>query len=126
MLTMDRYTITTKYIPCLGVKELSQKLKIIHGNDPISKQAQHNATLLFNILLQSVLCSKRVTEEHKLFTEAFEWVLGEIETRFQQSQVVYICMLYVYMSIFNNIYRHNRVKRWGYLQLNHWENQPLR
>ena len=91
---MDHYTIaTTKYITCLGVKELSQKLIIVHGDDPISKQAQHNATLLFNILLRSVLCSKRVTEEHKLSTEAFEWVLGEIETRFQQAQVGYTCML---------------------------------
>ena len=60
---------------------------IVHGDDPISQQAQHNATLLFNILLRSVLCSKRVTEEHKLSAEAFEWVLGEIETRFQQAQV---------------------------------------
>jgi len=71
----------------LGVQELSSKLIIVHGDDEISKQAQYNATLLFNILLRSVLCSKRVTEEHKLSIEAFEWVLGEIETRFQQAQV---------------------------------------
>ena len=77
------------------MKELSQKLIIVHGEDAISKQAQHNATLLFNILLRSVLCSRRVTEEHKLSTEAFEWVLGEIETRFQQAQVIG-SMLYVY------------------------------
>ena len=73
-----------------GVQELSSKLIIVHGDDEISKQAQYNATLLFNILLRSVLCSRRVTEEHKLSTEAFEWVLGEIETRFQQAQVT-IC-----------------------------------
>ena len=75
------------HINVLGVKELSEKLIIVQGDDAISQQAQHNATLLFNILLRSVLCSKRVTEEHKLNTGAFEWVLGEIETRFQQAQV---------------------------------------
>jgi len=77
----------------IGVQELSKKLIIVHGDDEISKQAQFNATLLFNILLRSVLCSKRVTEEHKLSTEAFEWVLGEIETRFQQAQVSIITLV---------------------------------
>ena len=60
---------------------------IVEGDDEISKQAQKNATLLFNALLRSVLCSKRVAEEHKLSKEAFEWLLGEIETRFQQAKV---------------------------------------
>lgn len=70
-----------------GVRELSKKLVIVKGNDRISKQAQYNATLLFNCLLRSTLCSKRVSEEHKLNNEAFEWLLGEIETRFTQAQV---------------------------------------
>ena len=60
---------------------------IVYGDDPISQQAQHNATLLFNILLRSVLCSKQVIEEHKLSADAFEWVLGEVEARFLQAQV---------------------------------------
>lgn len=71
----------------LGVRELSKKLIIVHGEDHISKQAQFNATLLFNILLRSTLCTKRVAEEFHLSSEAFEWLLGEIETRFNLSMV---------------------------------------
>ena len=70
-----------------GVRELSKRLIIVEGEDEISRQAQKNATLLFNALLRSVLCSRKVAEDHKLTTEAFEWLLGEIETRFQRSKV---------------------------------------
>uniref|UniRef100_A0A4W6CUU1 DNA-directed RNA polymerase subunit n=1 Tax=Lates calcarifer TaxID=8187 RepID=A0A4W6CUU1_LATCA len=68
-----------------GVQELSKKLVIVNGEDPLSRQAQQNATLLFNIHLRSTLCSKRMTEEFRLSTEAFDWLLGEIETKFNQS-----------------------------------------
>ncbi|KAF6715871.1 DNA-directed RNA polymerase II subunit RPB1 [Oryzias melastigma] len=68
-----------------GVQELSKKLIIVNGDDPLSRQAQENATLLFNIHLRSTLCSKRMTEEFRLSTEAFDWLLGEIETKFNQS-----------------------------------------
>lgn len=71
----------------LDVYELTKKLVIVHGEDRISKQAQENATLLFNILLRSVLSSKRVTEEYHLTSEAFDWLVGEVESRFQQAQV---------------------------------------
>lgn len=69
------------------VRELSKKLVIVKGEDSLSKEAQRNATLLFNILLRSFLCSKKMGEEHCLSSEAFEWVIGEIEARFQQAQV---------------------------------------
>jgi len=65
-----------------GVRELSKKLVIVSGEDPLSKQAQQNATILMNILLRSTLCSKKMATQHKLNAEAFEWLLGEIETRF--------------------------------------------
>ncbi|KTF81677.1 hypothetical protein cypCar_00017832 [Cyprinus carpio] len=68
-----------------GVHELSKKLVIVNGEDQLSRQAQENATLLFNIHLRSTLCSKRMTEEFRLSTEAFDWLLGEIETKFNQS-----------------------------------------
>lgn len=35
-----------------------------------------------NILLRSVLCSLKMAKQHKLNEEAFEWLLGEVETRF--------------------------------------------
>lgn len=77
-----------------GVQELSKKLVIVNGDDPLSRQAQQNATLLFNIHLRSTLCSKRMTEEFRLSTEAFDWLLGEIETKFNQSIVslAYCCI----------------------------------
>lgn len=71
----------------VGVHELSRKLVIVNGEDPLSRQAQQNATLLFNIHLRSTLCSRRMTEEFRLSSEAFEWLLGEIETKFNQSIV---------------------------------------
>ena len=60
---------------------------IVKGEDRLSRQANINATLLMNILVRSTLCSKRVLEEFHLSQEAFEWLIGEIETRFIQAQV---------------------------------------
>ena len=71
-----------------GVRDLSKKFLIVKGEDRLSRQANINATLLMNILVRSMLCSKKVIEELHLTSEAFEWLLGEIETRFIQSQVV--------------------------------------
>ncbi|CAM4641943.1 unnamed protein product [Lepidochelys kempii] len=68
-----------------GVKELSKKLVIVNGDDPLSRQAQENATLLFNIHLRSTLCSRRMVEEFRLSGEAFDWLLGEIESKFNQA-----------------------------------------
>ncbi|KAK7274223.1 hypothetical protein RIF29_15304 [Crotalaria pallida] len=67
--------------------QLQDRLKVVPGEDLLSQEAQKNATLLFNILPRSTFASKRVLEEYKLSHEAFEWVVGEIESRFLQSQV---------------------------------------
>jgi DNA-directed RNA polymerase II subunit RPB1 len=69
------------------LKELMQRLIIIKGNDHVSQEAQRNATMLMNILIRSSLCSKQVLQIHHLTTEAFDWLCGQIETRFQQAQV---------------------------------------
>ena len=69
-----------------SVRQLCSKLVVVSGEDRLSKEAQTNATLLMNILLRSYLSSKRITEEFKLSEEAFDWLLGEIETRFQQAK----------------------------------------
>ena len=50
-------------------------------------QANANATVLMNALVRATLCARKVIEEYRLSGEAFEWLLGEIETRFQQAQV---------------------------------------
>ncbi|XP_008558335.1 DNA-directed RNA polymerase II subunit RPB1 [Microplitis demolitor] len=70
-----------------GVKDLLEKCIIVAGEDRLSKQANENATLLFRCLVRSTLCTKCVSEEFRLSSEAFEWLIGEIETRFQQAQV---------------------------------------
>jgi len=69
-----------------GVQDLLQKCVIVAGEDRLSKLANENATLLFQCLVRSTLCTKSVSEEFRLSTEAFEWLIGEIETRFQQAQ----------------------------------------
>ena len=70
-----------------SVQELCKKLLVVRGDTPLVKEAQENATLLFQCLLRSRLAARRVIEEFKLNRISFEWVLGEIETQFQKSIV---------------------------------------
>ncbi|XP_025193833.1 DNA-directed RNA polymerase II subunit RPB1-like isoform X2 [Melanaphis sacchari] len=69
-----------------GVKELLDKCVIVAGQDELSKKANKNATLLFQCLVRSTLCTKLVSERFRLSSEAFEWLIGEIENRFKQAQ----------------------------------------
>jgi DNA-directed RNA polymerase II subunit RPB1 len=70
-----------------SVRECCKKLVVIKGTDGVSKEAQDNATMLFTILIRSMLASKRVLKEHRLSSNAFKFIIGEIETRFQQALV---------------------------------------
>ena len=70
-----------------SVQDLSKRLVIVTGEDSLSKEAQNNATMLFNIHLRSSLASKRVINEYYLNSEAFQWVIGEIETKFNAAIV---------------------------------------
>ncbi|KAJ3106572.1 DNA-directed RNA polymerase II subunit rpb1 [Phlyctochytrium bullatum] len=70
-----------------GVKQLLDRLIVVRGIDPLSLQAQQNATLLFQVLVRSTFSTKRVIDEFKLSPQAFEWILGEIEARFNQAIV---------------------------------------
>ncbi|KAI4986177.1 hypothetical protein ZWY2020_018807 [Hordeum vulgare] len=70
-----------------AMDKLQERLKVVPGDDAMSVEAQKNATLLFNILLRSTFASKRVLKEYRLTRESFGWVIGEIESRFQQSLV---------------------------------------
>jgi DNA-directed RNA polymerase II subunit RPB1 len=56
-----------------AIKKLADRLLIVRGFDSISKEAQTNATLLFQILLRSTFSVKRVIEEFHLTSTAFEW-----------------------------------------------------
>lgn len=70
-----------------SVENLVNKLLIVPGEDPLSIQANENATLLFRCLLRSTLCTKKIIEQDRLSLEAFDWLLGEIESKFNQAQV---------------------------------------
>ncbi|KAH3803804.1 hypothetical protein DPMN_132072 [Dreissena polymorpha] len=63
------------------------RLTVVPGNDHLSIQANENATILMKVLIRSMFCSKRVIEEFRLSNEAFDWLIGEIETKFQHAQV---------------------------------------
>ncbi|KAK1262285.1 DNA-directed RNA polymerase II subunit RPB1 [Acorus gramineus] len=70
-----------------AVDELQERLKVVPGDDLMSMEAQKNATLFFNILLRITFASKRVLKEYRFTREAFDWVIGEIESLFLQSLV---------------------------------------
>merc|ERR1719461_1915633 len=69
-----------------GARSLLEKCIIVRGDDKLSKQANENATTLFQCHIRSMLCTKSLAETYKLSEEAFEWLLGEIESKFAQAQ----------------------------------------
>ncbi len=78
--------LTPMYIMS-AVEELEKRVVVIPGEDELSKEAQQNATLLFRIMLRQTLATRRVLEEYKLNKVAFDFVVGEIESRFRQALV---------------------------------------
>lgn len=68
-----------------GVKKLcDERLVVIRGGG-ILEEAQENATLLFKCLVRSRLATKRVVDEYRLSRAAFEWTLGEVQSRFAKA-----------------------------------------
>lgn len=67
--------------------ELLESLVVVRGKDELSQRLQHNATLLFSILVRSHLATRRVLEEYHLNQEAFDWVIGEVGQIFNRSIV---------------------------------------
>ncbi|KAJ1927103.1 DNA-directed RNA polymerase II core subunit rpo21 [Tieghemiomyces parasiticus] len=70
-----------------SVQRLCERLIVVRGQDKLSLEAQQNATALFQIVIRSLLASRNVVERYHLNSQAFEWVLGEIESRFALAQV---------------------------------------
>jgi len=72
-----------------GVAQLSERLRIalFPGEDAISIEARNNATHLFNICLRSQLAVKKVLSADRLNKKAFEWLIGEIESKFKRAIV---------------------------------------
>ena len=69
------------------VRQLLDRLVIVRGEDALSVEAQHNATLLFKAQLRSRLAFKRLVMENSLNKLAFQHVLGEIESKFCRAAV---------------------------------------
>lgn len=66
------------------VQQLCSELHVVVGNDELSLEAKRNATLLFHAFLRATLASKRVLSEHRLSEDAFNYLIGEIKTRFNE------------------------------------------
>ena len=66
-----------------SVKSMLNGLVVVPGRDALSVEAQRNATILFFALVRSTLSAKRVMSEFRLSPAAFNWVIGEVESRFK-------------------------------------------
>ena len=69
------------------VNGLLSRLVVVVGEDPLSVEAQENATTLYRILIRSLLATKRVLKDFRLSSAALDWVVGEVETRFHVAKV---------------------------------------
>lgn len=69
------------------VRDLLERLVVVRGDDELSREGQHNATILFKAQLRSRLAFKRLVMECSLNKLAFQHVLGEIESRFCRAAV---------------------------------------
>jgi DNA-directed RNA polymerase II subunit RPB1 len=67
------------------IKELEGKIIVVPGKDPLSEEAQSNATILFKMHLRSTFASKQVCEKYRLSQQAFDYVVGEIEKKFHKA-----------------------------------------
>jgi DNA-directed RNA polymerase II subunit RPB1 len=70
-----------------SVKELCKRVIVVPGDDSLSREAQENASLMFRMHLRATFAARRVLEKLHLNREAFEWVIGEVEAKFNQSLV---------------------------------------
>ena len=69
------------------VKELKEDLEIVKGSDKISKEGQECALTLFNKVLNYSLSTKNIIINHRLNKKAFDFVCGEIKSKFEQAIV---------------------------------------
>ena len=72
------------------VKKLLQNLTVFPGHknpDKFIEESNRYATQLTQIYIRSSLASKRLIIHEKLNTKAFDWLLGEVKCKFEQSLV---------------------------------------
>ncbi|KAJ8111619.1 hypothetical protein ONZ43_g5576 [Nemania bipapillata] len=69
------------------VKTLLDGMTVVPGSDEVSKEADHNATLLFKALLRSKLAFKHLACFHRLDKMAFHHVIGELDRKWRRAMV---------------------------------------
>ena len=69
----------------LAVKRLLSELIVVKGDDKLSQEAQKNATVLFSILTRTYLASKKILKDYRMSRAAFDYLIGEIKSRFQKA-----------------------------------------
>ena len=69
------------------VRQLAERLVVVRGDDPLTGEPNENASLAFRMHLRETFAARPVLEEYHLNKEAFNRVLGEVETKFNQSMV---------------------------------------
>ncbi|KAF2859324.1 putative DNA-dependent RNA polymerase II largest subunit [Piedraia hortae CBS 480.64] len=67
------------------VREMLDNLIIVRGDDPLSIEADRNATLLCKANFRSRLAFKRIVKDDGLNKDAFDNILGDIENRFSRA-----------------------------------------
>ncbi len=55
--------------------------------DPLILEANKDSTWLFKIYLRQILNTKAVIMQERLSKDAFDWIIGEIKSRFDQALV---------------------------------------
>ncbi|KAF4125176.1 DNA-directed RNA polymerase II subunit RPB1 [Geosmithia morbida] len=70
-----------------AVQNLLRKVAIVRGADPISQEADSNATILFKALVRSRLAFKDLIKVHRLNKLAFEHIIGELQNRWDRAFV---------------------------------------
>ncbi len=72
-----------------SLKILFEDISAIPGikvrRDPLILQARENSTWLFRIYLRSMLNTKSMIQSERLTQHAFDWVIGEIRSRFDEA-----------------------------------------
>ena len=70
-----------------AVQNLLTNIVTVRGSDPISQEANDNATILFKALLRSRLAFKELIKAHRLNKLAFDHILGELQNRWDRALV---------------------------------------
>jgi DNA-directed RNA polymerase II subunit RPB1 len=61
-----------------AVQQLNDRLAVVIGDDPLTREVQANSSLTFRMHMRATLAARHVLEQFHLTREAFGWVLAFI------------------------------------------------